>query len=77
MLVINYPFTEENKREIKKNLFECNGSIVYPTETCYGLGAGIGIRYKISQSFALEMIYVYRYHDKIINSHQLLFGITI
>lgn len=46
-------------------------------DSCYGLGAGIGISYKISQSFALEMIYVYRYYDKIINSHQLLFGVTI
>jgi opacity protein-like surface antigen len=45
-------------------------------DSCFGLGAGIGVKYKISNSLTLNVLYMYRYFDKIINTNQLLFGIT-
>ncbi|MEJ2194552.1 MAG: outer membrane beta-barrel protein [Ignavibacteriaceae bacterium] len=39
------------------------------------IGLGLGIRYKLSMHIALELRYLYRYNEAIINSNQILFGI--
>ncbi|MFC2083807.1 hypothetical protein ACFLS9_02000 [Bacteroidota bacterium] len=42
----------------------------------FTIGAGIGVLYKISSSLNLNIRYMYRFHDSIINVNQILVGIT-
>lgn len=45
-------------------------------KTSWGIGLGVGMRYKISASFGLSARYMYRYYESIINTNQLLLGIN-
>jgi hypothetical protein len=42
-----------------------------------GFGFGLGFKYKISSSFDLSIRYMFRYNDLIVNSNQILLGISI
>jgi opacity protein-like surface antigen len=42
----------------------------------FGFGLGLGVKYIISSSLNINIRYVYRYNESIINTNQLLFGIT-
>src|SRR5690606_22052683 len=45
-------------------------------DSTIGLGLGLGIKYKISTTFELNVSYQYRYFDNIINTNQILLGVT-
>lgn len=46
------------------------------TGTFFGAGIGAGLKYKLTKSTELSLVYVFRYNDKIINSNNVLLGIS-
>ena len=45
-------------------------------DNSYSLSLGIGMRYKLTSKLDLDIRYMFRYYDKILNSNQILFGIS-
>ena len=45
-------------------------------DNSYSLGLGMGIKYKLTLNMDLNIRYMFRYNDKILNSNQILFGIS-
>lgn len=45
-------------------------------DSAFLFGIGAGVKYKISSSLALNIRYIYRYNDSIINTNQFLVGIN-
>ncbi|MFA7290004.1 MAG: outer membrane beta-barrel protein [Melioribacteraceae bacterium] len=45
-------------------------------DSAFLFGIGAGVKYKISSSLALNIRYIYRYNDSIINTNQFLVGLN-
>jgi len=42
----------------------------------FALGAGIGLRFRLTNRMDINLRYVYRYNDSIVNTNQILVGLT-
>lgn len=42
----------------------------------FSIGVGVGARYMLTDRMDLNIRYIYRYNDSIVNNNQLLFGLT-
>lgn len=42
----------------------------------FSIGVGVGARYKLTDRMDLNIRYIYRYNDTIVNNNQILFGLT-
>lgn len=42
----------------------------------FSIGVGIGARYKLTDRMDMNIRYIYRYNDTIVNNNQILFGLT-
>ena len=42
----------------------------------FSIGTGIGVLYKISSSMNINIRYIYKYHDSLVNVNQILIGVT-
>ena len=47
------------------------------TRSIWGAGVGAGLKYKLSGSLEILLTYVFRYNDEIVNSHNILLGISL
>jgi len=47
------------------------------TRSIWGAGVGAGLKYKLSGSLEILLAYVFRYNDTIVNSHNILLGISL
>ena len=81
-----YSSEEQIKSSASSELFENKNEI--PTEyknnaprtiddSSFGVSAGVGLLYRISSSFNVNIRYLYRYNDSLIDVNQILLGITI
>lgn len=64
----------DNKNEIPNEYLNSAPNTL--TGSSFGMGLGLGIKYKITSSLDLNIRYIYRYNDSIINNDQILLGIT-
>jgi opacity protein-like surface antigen len=42
----------------------------------FSIGVGVGARYILTDRMGLNIRYIYRYNDSIVNNNQLLIGLT-
>jgi len=47
------------------------------TGSIWGAGIGAGMKYKLTGSLEILLAYVFRYNDTIVNSHNILLGISL
>lgn len=64
----------ENKNEIP--IEYQNRGTQTKDDSSFGLSVGVGLLYKISSSLNINIRYVYRFNDSLINVNQVLMGIT-
>jgi len=47
------------------------------TGSIWGAGIGAGLKYKVTSSIEILLTYVFRYNDKIVNSNNILLGVSL
>lgn len=74
---VNKSFSGQTYQDINEIPNEyLNGAPTVVEGSGYNLSAGVGVKFIMSSVFHLDIRYVYRYNETIINNNQFLIGLT-